>query len=105
MHADTENCLDAMDQLFELELNTLMLKKHPHVIETIKRVRIFFFFFKSFSKSILVWVIMDLFLQLRRYIGNISDWKLSEEDTVRYYLLIKNACNPEFKKVFSHKIF
>ncbi|XP_058798453.1 PC4 and SFRS1-interacting protein isoform X4 [Phymastichus coffea] len=54
--ANVNDCLDALDQLLEYEITPLMLKKHSHIVETIKR--------------------------LRRYIGNLPDWKLSEEETI-----------------------
>lgn len=54
--ANADECLQAMDVMFNLTTDPLMLKKHPQIVETIKR--------------------------LRRYIGNLSDWKLTEEETV-----------------------
>ncbi|KAG8042386.1 hypothetical protein G9C98_005020 [Cotesia typhae] len=51
--ADTEKCLRAMDDVLGLTIDSLMLKKHSNVVETVKR--------------------------LRRYIGNLSEWSLSEE--------------------------
>lgn len=38
--ADTDKCLEAMDELLSLPLDPLMLKKHPHIVETVKRVNI-----------------------------------------------------------------
>lgn len=52
--ANTDKCLQAMDDMLGLPIDPLMLKKHPHIVETVKR--------------------------LRRYIGNLADWKLSEEE-------------------------
>ncbi|XP_015178376.1 PREDICTED: PC4 and SFRS1-interacting protein [Polistes dominula] len=52
--ANTDKCLEAMDDILGLSIDPLMLKKHPHIVETVKR--------------------------LRRYIGNLSDWKLSKEE-------------------------
>ncbi|KAL2729884.1 PC4 and SFRS1-interacting protein isoform X3 [Vespula maculifrons] len=52
--ANTDKCLEAMDEVLSLPLDPLMLKKHPHIVETVKR--------------------------LRRYVGNLADWKLSKED-------------------------
>ncbi|XP_014614622.1 PREDICTED: PC4 and SFRS1-interacting protein isoform X2 [Polistes canadensis] len=52
--ANTDKCLEAMDDILALSIGPLMLKKHPHIVETVKR--------------------------LRRYIGNLSDWKLSKEE-------------------------
>ncbi|XP_011172605.1 PC4 and SFRS1-interacting protein isoform X2 [Solenopsis invicta] len=52
--ANTDQCLRAMDDILALSIDPLMLKKHPHIVETVKR--------------------------LRRYIGNLGAWKLSEEE-------------------------
>ncbi|KYN08852.1 PREDICTED: PC4 and SFRS1-interacting protein [Trachymyrmex cornetzi] len=52
--ANTDKCLQAMDEILSLSIDPLMLKKHPHIVETVKR--------------------------LRRYIGNLGEWKLSEEE-------------------------
>ncbi|XP_071625829.1 PC4 and SFRS1-interacting protein isoform X2 [Temnothorax longispinosus] len=52
--ANTDKCLQAMDDILALPIDPLMLKKHPHIVETVKR--------------------------LRRYIGNLGEWKLSEEE-------------------------
>ncbi|XP_071581168.1 PC4 and SFRS1-interacting protein isoform X1 [Temnothorax nylanderi] len=52
--ANTDKCLQAMDEILALPIDPLMLKKHPHIVETVKR--------------------------LRRYIGNLGEWKLSEEE-------------------------
>ncbi|XP_017766042.1 PREDICTED: PC4 and SFRS1-interacting protein isoform X2 [Eufriesea mexicana] len=52
--ANPDKCLQAMDDMLSLPIDPLMLKKHPHIVETVKR--------------------------LRRYIGNLTDWKLSEEE-------------------------
>ena len=54
--ANTDACLEAMDELMELEIGPLMLKKHCHIVETFKRVKIlnlqyfliFFLFFFYF---------------------------------------------------------
>ncbi|XP_015610277.1 PC4 and SFRS1-interacting protein isoform X2 [Cephus cinctus] len=54
--ANADKCLQAMDEMLALSIDPLMLKKHPHIVETVKR--------------------------LRRYIGNLADWKLSEEEVV-----------------------
>ncbi|XP_011496080.1 PREDICTED: PC4 and SFRS1-interacting protein [Ceratosolen solmsi marchali] len=56
--ANADECLEAMDQVLEIQLTPLMLKKHSHIVETIKR--------------------------LRRYVGNLADWKLSEEETIAF---------------------
>lgn len=52
--ANTDKCLQAMDEILALSIDPLMLKKHPHIVETVKR--------------------------LRRYIGNLGEWKLTEEE-------------------------
>ncbi|XP_014238571.1 PC4 and SFRS1-interacting protein isoform X3 [Trichogramma pretiosum] len=56
--AHTEDCLEAMDQMYELEITPLMLKKHAQVVESIKR--------------------------LRRYVGNLGKWELTEEETADF---------------------
>lgn len=52
--ANPDKCLQAMDDMLSLPIDPLMLKKHPRIVETVKR--------------------------LRRYIGNLADWKLDEEE-------------------------
>ncbi|KAG7201569.1 hypothetical protein KM043_004315 [Ampulex compressa] len=56
--ANTDKCLQAMDDMLALSIDPLMLKKHPHIVETVKR--------------------------LRRYIGNLTDWKLNEEEEAAF---------------------
>ncbi|OXU28913.1 hypothetical protein TSAR_006802 [Trichomalopsis sarcophagae] len=56
--ANVEECLEAMDQMLELQITPLMLKKHSHIVEAIKR--------------------------LRRYVGNLSDWNYTEEETAAF---------------------
>ncbi|KAK2587118.1 hypothetical protein KPH14_002880 [Odynerus spinipes] len=56
--ANTDKCLQAMDEILALPIDPLMLKKHPHIVETVKR--------------------------LRRYIGNLADWKLSKEEEATF---------------------
>lgn len=53
-HADPEACLNTLDEMLELKLSPLMLKKHPEVVETIKK--------------------------LRKYVGNITAWNMTEEE-------------------------
>lgn len=36
--ANTDKCLQAMDEILALSIDPLMLKKHPHIVETVKRV-------------------------------------------------------------------
>ncbi|XP_076245523.1 JIL-1 anchoring and stabilizing protein isoform X2 [Calliopsis andreniformis] len=56
--ANPDKCLQAMDDMLSLPIDPLMLKKHPHIVETVKR--------------------------LRRYIGNLTDWKLNEEEEATF---------------------
>ncbi|XP_032689560.1 PC4 and SFRS1-interacting protein isoform X3 [Odontomachus brunneus] len=56
--ANADKCLQAMDDILALSIDPLMLKKHPHIVETVKR--------------------------LRRYIGNLADWKLSAEEEATF---------------------
>lgn len=39
--ADAQKCLDAMETISTLAIDSLMLKKHPQVMETVKRVKRF----------------------------------------------------------------
>lgn len=52
--ANCEDCLKEMDEILDLKLNALMLKKHPEVVDTVKK--------------------------LRKYVGNLSEWKLGVEE-------------------------
>ncbi|XP_076658594.1 JIL-1 anchoring and stabilizing protein isoform X2 [Halictus rubicundus] len=56
--ANPDKCLQAMDDMLSLPIDPLMLKKHPHIVETVKR--------------------------LRRYIGNLADWKLTDEEETTF---------------------
>lgn len=38
--ANADKCLQAMDNILILSIDPLMLKKHPHIVETVKRVSI-----------------------------------------------------------------
>ncbi len=51
--ANCEECLSAMDEILDLKLNALILKKHPEVVDTVKK--------------------------LRKYVGNVTQWKLTPE--------------------------
>lgn len=51
--ANPDSCLDLLGQLKELTLTPLVLKKNPHCVETMKR--------------------------LRRYVGNTRNWQFTEE--------------------------
>ncbi|XP_022192041.2 PC4 and SFRS1-interacting protein isoform X2 [Nilaparvata lugens] len=53
VRADPDNCLRLLDEMMEIQLTPLMLKKHPECVETIKK--------------------------LRKYIGNTSRWNMDEE--------------------------
>lgn len=63
-HANPEACLHTLDELLELKLNPLMLKKHPEVVETIKK--------------------------MRKYVGNIAAWNMSEEEKQVFMLKAAN---------------
>ena len=39
--ANTKECLEALDEISQLKITSLMLKKYPHVVENINRVTIF----------------------------------------------------------------
>lgn len=49
--ADPKKAYEFMDLMMELDINSLMLKKHPLIVDVMKR--------------------------LRRYIGNVKEWKLA----------------------------
>lgn len=51
--AEPKAALDYMVEMLKLQLDPLMLKKHPHVVDMVKRVR--------------------------RYIGNVKAWNLTED--------------------------
>lgn len=51
--ADTKKALGHLKILLDLKVEKLMLKKHPHIVEVTKR--------------------------LRKYVGNVKEWNLSEE--------------------------
>lgn len=50
--AQPKDALKNMDEMLKLKIEPLMLKKHPHVVDMVKR--------------------------LRRYVGNIKEWNLTE---------------------------
>lgn len=52
-----ENRVKSMN-ILELEITPLMLKKNPHCVETMKR--------------------------LRRYVGNLKEWKISDEEKLQF---------------------
>lgn len=57
-HADYDKALQLLEQISELQLNALMLKKHEEVVDTIKKVT--------------------------KYIGNLSEWGLNEQETIEH---------------------
>ncbi|XP_011310955.1 PC4 and SFRS1-interacting protein [Fopius arisanus] len=56
--ANTEECLEAMDEMLGLSIEPVMLKKHSHIVETVKK--------------------------LRRYIGNVAEWNLTEDQVLSF---------------------
>lgn len=52
--AEPDSCLAHLDEMSALTIYPLMLKKHPRIVETIKR--------------------------LRRYVGNVEEWDYSDEE-------------------------
>lgn len=52
--ADPQKALKHLNAMHELTIDPLMLKKHPHVVDMVKR--------------------------LRRYIGNVREWNLGEDE-------------------------
>lgn len=53
-NAKCDDCLRAMDEILDLKLNALMLKKHPEVVDTVKK--------------------------LKKYVGNVAQWQLTAEE-------------------------
>ncbi|KAK7794633.1 hypothetical protein R5R35_004429 [Gryllus longicercus] len=56
--ANPEHCLGLLEDMCNLTLEPLMLKKHPHIVETIKR--------------------------LRRYVGNVDAWNFTAEQKAEF---------------------
>ncbi|GFG40003.1 hypothetical protein Cfor_12976 [Coptotermes formosanus] len=56
--AEPDYCLAHLDEMSSLTIYPLMLKKHPRIVETIKR--------------------------LRRYVGNVQEWNYSEEEKAKF---------------------
>ncbi|XP_069687792.1 PC4 and SFRS1-interacting protein-like [Periplaneta americana] len=56
--ADPDRCLSHLDEISSLTIDPLMLKKHPQVVETIKK--------------------------LRRYIGNIAEWNYDDDEKAKF---------------------
>lgn len=52
--ADPGKALKHLDAMLDLTIDPLMLKKHPHVFDMVKR--------------------------LRRYIGNVKEWKMNDKE-------------------------
>lgn len=57
-HADYDKALQLLEQISELQLNALMLKKHEEVVDTIKKVT--------------------------KYIGNLNEWDLNEQEVIEH---------------------
>lgn len=56
--ANPDTCLVLLGELKELKVTPLILKKHPHCVETMKR--------------------------LRRYVGNTRNWQFTEEEKLQF---------------------
>ena len=56
--ADTRRCLQLMEDMLAVNIDPLMLKKHPNIVETVKK--------------------------LQRYIGNTSKWDLTEDEMEKF---------------------
>uniref|UniRef100_A0A1B6M7W3 PWWP domain-containing protein n=1 Tax=Graphocephala atropunctata TaxID=36148 RepID=A0A1B6M7W3_9HEMI len=54
-HAEPETCLKCIDEFLGLKLSPLMFKKHPELVDTVKK--------------------------LRKYVGNTNYWNMSDEQT------------------------
>lgn len=52
--ADSKKALELLDQMMQINVDEIMLKKHPHVVEMVRR--------------------------LRKYIGNVEEWNLSPDE-------------------------
>lgn len=74
--ANPEHCFVLLEDLCHLALEPLMLKKHPQVVETIKR--------------------------LRKYVGNIEAWDFTEEEVA---LFLKHAQMIQSKAEFIYNKF
>lgn len=58
--ADPSRCLSTLEKLKVIEFTTTMLKKNPHIVETIKR--------------------------LRRYVGNTKSWSFTDDQNKAFDL-------------------
>ena len=56
--ADPDKCLNLLDSFLEIDINATMLKEHPEVVQTIKK--------------------------MRKYIGNTSEWNMSDEELLAF---------------------
>lgn len=56
--ADPTLALESLDEMLKIDVDALTLKKHPHTVDMVKR--------------------------LRRYIGNVKDWNLSPAECVKF---------------------
>lgn len=56
--ANPDACLALLEELKELKITPLILKKNPHCVETMKR--------------------------LRRYVGNTKNWQFTEEQKLQF---------------------
>ncbi|XP_077292004.1 JIL-1 anchoring and stabilizing protein [Arctopsyche grandis] len=81
--ADTDHCLQLLDELSDLPITKVMLLKNSPVVTLIKRVR--------------------------QYVGNLDQWKLSEEETEKFKESAKvinkkaQSCYEKFKWLFDMK--
>ncbi|XP_034238572.1 PC4 and SFRS1-interacting protein-like [Thrips palmi] len=79
--ADASRCLQLMDEMLYVNIDPLMLKKHPNIVETVKK--------------------------LQRYIGNASKWHLTDEemdkfvDSCEQIRLKATHMYHKFKKLFA----
>lgn len=56
--ADTETCLRTLDEMLELPIKVLSLKKYPNIVYTIRDLRI--------------------------YVGNVTKWKMSDQEKIDF---------------------
>lgn len=57
-HANYQLALDILEQISELKIKPLMLKKHREIVDTIRKVT--------------------------KYVGNPEEWKLNQQDTINH---------------------
>lgn len=63
--ADPKNALEHLSKMAEMAIEPLMLKKHPHIVDMVKR--------------------------LRRYIGNVKEWEMNEEQQEQFEVEAENV--------------